>query len=144
MKDEIKKAITDLIYTADAKPRTTFTDGSPLEKKIQLIDDAVTKVLNIINSQPRKICWWSIEDVESQMRQINLDRIDFGQEPIHLTRDDKNAILDMIEEGFDANYGITWDSVNDAIIDYLDEIEDEIETRYITNKTDTNQQKQSD
>lgn len=131
MKDEIKKAITDLIYTADAKPRTTFTDGSPLEKKIQLIDDAVTKVLNIINSQPRKICWWSIEDVEIQMRQINLDRIDFGQEPIHLTSDDKNTILDMIEEGFDANYGITWDSVNDAIIDYLDEIEDEIETRYI-------------
>lgn len=130
MREEIKKAITDLIYTADAKPRTTFTDGSPLETKLALIDDAVGKVLNIIHSQPRKICWWSAEDIDSQMANINSDRIDFGQETIKLTDADKDAILDMIEDQFDANYGVTWDSVNDAIIDYLDMIEDEIDSRY--------------
>ena len=70
-------------------------------------------------------------DVEHQMRQINHDRIDFGQEQVKLTDDDKNAILDRIEDNFDANYGIAWDSIESAIIDYLDEIEDEIETRFI-------------
>ena len=119
MKDDIKKAIIDLIYTADAKPRTTFTDGSPLEKKIQLIDEAVDKVLNVINSQPKKVCWWSAEDVEHQLNQINQDRINFGQEPFQLSDDDKNVILDMVEENFDANYGVTWDSINYAILDFV-------------------------
>ena len=123
MKDDIKKAIIDLIYTADAKPRTTFTDGSPLEKKIQLIDEAVDKVLNVINSQPRKIWWRSVDEllehVEHQLNQINQDRINFGQEPFQLSDDDKNVILDMVEENFDANYGVTWDSINYAILDFV-------------------------
>lgn len=130
MREEIKKAITDLIYTADAKPRTTFTDGSSLETKLTLIDQTVNNILKTIDSQPRKICWWSAEDVDSQMANINSDRVDFGQPTIKLTDDDKNTILDKIEDSFDANYGVTWDSVNDAIIDYLDEIENEIESRY--------------
>ena len=116
MKDDIKKAIIDLIYTADAKPRATFTDGSPLEKKIQLIDEAVDKVLNVINSQPRIICGWSVEDVEHKVSEINSQRNEQGK--IKLSDDDKNAILDMVEENFDANYGVTWDSINYAILKY--------------------------
>lgn len=48
MENEIEKIILDLIYTADAKPRLTFTDGSPFRKKMALINDAVRDILILI------------------------------------------------------------------------------------------------
>ena len=48
LKKEIAKAITGVVYTPDAKPRLTFTDGSPLEKKLSLIDEGVEKILKLL------------------------------------------------------------------------------------------------
>ena len=124
MKDllnDLREQAEELREFGDSKEQSK---GRGMEQVLDAIEEQLKK-------EPRKICYWTAEDVEHQMRQINHDRIDFGQEQVELTDDDKNAILDMVEDNFDANYGIAWDSIESAIIDYLDEIEDEIETRYI-------------
>lgn len=48
LKEKIRKAVTGVVYTGDAKPRLEFTDGSPLEKKLSLIDEGVEKILNLL------------------------------------------------------------------------------------------------
>ena len=114
MKDllnNLREQSQELIEFGDSKEKHK---GRGMEQVLDAIEEQFKK-------EPRKICWWSIEDVESKMRQINLDRIDFGKEPIHLTLDDKNAILDIVEDNFDANIGITWESIESAIIDHLNE-----------------------
>lgn len=124
MKDllnDLREQAEELLNLGNSKEQSK---GRGMEQVLDAIEEQLKK-------EPRKICYWTAQDVEHQMRQINHDRIDFGQEQVELTDDDKNAILDRIEDNFDANYGIAWDSIESAIIDYLDEIEDEIETRYI-------------
>lgn len=124
MKDllnDLREQAEELREFGDSKEQSK---GRGMEQVLDAIEEQLKK-------EPRKICYWTAEDVEHQMRQINHDRIDFGQEQVELTDDDKNAILDRIEDNFDANYGINWDSIESAIINYLDEIEDEIETRFI-------------
>ena len=124
MKDllnDLREQAEELREFGDSKEQSK---GRGMEQVLDAIEEQLKK-------EPRKICYWTAEDVEHQMRQINHDRIDFGQEQVELTDDDKNAILDRIEDNFDANYGINWESIESAIINYLDEIEDEIETRYI-------------
>lgn len=48
LKEKIKKAITGVVYTPDAKPRRTFTDGSPLETKLSLIDEGAEKIMKLL------------------------------------------------------------------------------------------------
>ena len=124
MKDllnDLREQAEELLNLGNSKEQSK---GRGMEQVLDAIEEQLKK-------EPRKICYWTAQYVEHQMRQINHDRIDFGQEQVELTDDDKNAILDRIEDNFDANYGIAWDSIESAIINYLDEIEDEIETRYI-------------
>ena len=120
MKDllnDLREQAEELLNLGNSKEQSK---GRGMEQVLDAIEEQLKK-------EPRKICYWTAQDVEHQMRQINHDRIDFGQEQVELTDDDKNAILDRIEDNFDANYGIAWDSIESAIINYLDEIE----TRYI-------------
>lgn len=46
---DIEKAVTRVVYDNDAKPRLVYTDGSPLEKKLAFIDEAVKKIKEICN-----------------------------------------------------------------------------------------------
>ena len=48
LKKEIQKAVSAVVYTPDAKPRLTFTDGSPLKDKLSLIDGAVEKIMSLL------------------------------------------------------------------------------------------------
>ena len=48
LKKEVAKAITGVIYTGDAKPRKTFTDGSPLKLKLSLINEGVEKIMKLL------------------------------------------------------------------------------------------------
>ena len=121
MREEIKKAITDLIYTADAKPRTTFTDGSPLETKLQLIDDAVNNILSVIESQPKKYCYWSVIDAEHMFHQMQEDEGKFLD--VEYTDDLGEEIMDLVERRFDAEYGVTWDSIRYAIEEIMEDYE---------------------
>ena len=94
----------------------------------------------LLKKEPRKICYWTAEDVEYQMRQMN-NQVKFSDDDkgaildivndveqqrclnnqIELSDADKDAILDIVEANFDANYGVTWESIEYAIIDYLNE-----------------------
>ena len=118
MRQEIKKVITDLIYTGDAKPRTTFTDGSPLEDKLELIEQTVDKVFKVINNPQRKLyCGWMIADVEHMFRQMQVDEGKFTN--IEYTDELGEDVMDLVERRFDAEYGVTWDSITDAILEIL-------------------------
>jgi hypothetical protein len=48
---------------------------------------------------------WHIEDVDSMCEQMD----------VTLTEDEKEQVLHIVADGFDANYGITWDSFEYAI-----------------------------
>ena len=48
---------------------------------------------------------WHIEDVEMMCEQMD----------VTLTEDEKEQVLHIVADGFDANYGITWDSFEYAI-----------------------------
>jgi hypothetical protein len=51
---------------------------------------------------------WSIDDVSCALEQINLD-IDF------LTEDEKNEVIDYVEDHEDAEYGISWINFTEGI-----------------------------
>ena len=48
LREEVKKAITSVVYNGDAKPRPEFTNGSPLEVKLSLINEGVEKILKLL------------------------------------------------------------------------------------------------
>ena len=48
LKENVRKAVSGVVYTPNAKPRLTFTDGSPLEKKLTIINEAVEKIMKLI------------------------------------------------------------------------------------------------
>lgn len=48
LREEISKAVTSVVYSADAKPRPEFTNGSPLSVKLSLIKDGVDKIIGLL------------------------------------------------------------------------------------------------
>jgi len=48
LKVKIRKAVSRVVYTADAKPRLTFTDGSPLEEKLSLMESGVNEIMKLL------------------------------------------------------------------------------------------------
>lgn len=48
LKEKIHKAVSGVVYTGDAKPRLTFTDGSPLKDKLSLIDSGVDEIMKLL------------------------------------------------------------------------------------------------
>ncbi len=48
LKKEIKEAVTSVVYNGDAKPRPEFTNGSPLEVKLSLINEGVEKIVKLL------------------------------------------------------------------------------------------------
>jgi len=53
MNDEIRNnrlwtIIRNVVYDNDSKPRSIWTDGSPIEFKLSMIDDAVYEILKIV------------------------------------------------------------------------------------------------
>ena len=122
MRQEIKKAITDLIYTGDAKPRTIFTDGSPIKDKLELIEQAVDKVLKVINEPQRKLyCGWMISDVEHMFRQMQVDDGKFTN--IEYTDELGEDVMNLVERRFDAEYGVAWYNIQSAIEEIMEDYE---------------------
>lgn len=52
---------------------------------------------------------WLIEDVESVCENMQ----------VTLTEDEKEEVLHLVADGFDANYGIAWDNFEMAIQDVI-------------------------
>jgi hypothetical protein len=47
-KAKIVEAVTFTVYDRDAKPRPEFTNGSPLERKLEIINESVTKIVELL------------------------------------------------------------------------------------------------
>jgi len=94
-------------------------DNLPLdmnELNVSDIEDIIlAKTMNIITvvkPQPRKICYWSGVDIKMKVDELN----DSSEYKIDCTDGFINAVLDVVEDRFDANYGVTWEHIEDAII----------------------------
>ena len=94
-------------------------DNLPLdmnELNVSDIEDIIAKTMNIITvvkPQPRKICYWSGVDVKMKVDELNDSSSEYK---IDCTDGFINAVLDVVEDRFDANYGTTWEDVEEAII----------------------------
>ena len=58
---------------------------------------------------------WSIEDVRNVIECNNIEEAEC------FTDDDCVRVLQRVAENFDANYGITWDSIEYAITQYIED-----------------------
>jgi len=100
-------------------------DNLPLdmnELNVSDIEDIIlAKTMNIITvvkPQPRKICYWSGVDVKMKVDELNDSSSEYK---IDCTDGFINAVLDVVEDRFDANYGTTWEDVEDAIIHVVEQ-----------------------
>ena len=111
---EIAQAVKDHLISL------AIEDNLPLdmnELKVSDIEDIIlAKTMNIITvvkPQARKICYWSGADVKTKVDELNED----GEYNIDCTDGFIDAVLDVVEDRFDANYGTTWEDIEEAIID---------------------------
>ena len=119
MREEIRKAIQSVVYTADAKPRLTFTDGSPLEEKLALIENAVDEVFKVINNPHRKLyCGWMVCDAEHMFKQMQQDEDKFPD--VEYTDELGLEIMNLVDRRMDAEYGVCWESIRYAIEEVLE------------------------
>jgi len=70
-------------------------------------------IITVVKPQPRKICYWSGVDVKMKVDELNDSSSEYK---IECTDGFINAVLDVVEDRFDANYGTTWEDVEEAII----------------------------
>jgi len=111
--NEIAQSVKD--YLVDL----AVNDKLPLD----LTQLSVTELSSIIEDTPedRKVCWWSNADVEIALGWLNDDREEDGEEPIPFTEELGHSVLDKVEGNFDAEHGITWDSIRDELFQVLTE-----------------------
>ena len=48
LRTKIVEAITSVVYDGDAKPRLEFTNGSPLEIKIEILNEGAKKIVDLL------------------------------------------------------------------------------------------------
>ena len=114
---EIAQAVKDHLISL------AIEDNLPLdmnELKVSDIEDIIlAKTMNIITvgkPQPIKICYGSGVDVKMKVDELN-DSREWEIDKIKCTDGFINAVLDVVEDRFDANYGVTWEHIEEAIID---------------------------
>lgn len=116
MQEEIKKALMGIIYTPDGKPNPLFLGGG-IEPKLDRIDECVQEIINITNKpQNKKYCSWSIVDAEHMFKQLQEDG---KYTNIEYTDELGEDIMNLVEDRFDANYGVTWENLEYAIEEIL-------------------------
>ena len=84
--------------------------------------DDKAEQFNAENPEERKICYWTLADVEhvvDEQNEWNEDEEDFT--PIEYSDELGHRVLDIVEDRFDANYGVDWDSLRDALKEAQDE-----------------------
>lgn len=67
--------------------------------------------------EERKICYWTLADVEHVVDEYNEDD---DNEPIEYTDELGHEVLDIVEDRFDANYGVSWDDLRNALEEVID------------------------
>ena len=49
--EAIENEIMKVVYTTDGKPRLTFTNGSPIKKKLRIIRDAAIRISEVMDNE---------------------------------------------------------------------------------------------
>ena len=93
--------------------------------KISIIKSTIEAHKWVLDNTPRTICSWSAEDVKAHFENMKKDEMSTNILPDELTEDQISNILDYIEKRFDAEYGVTWNTVEWAIEVELDVSENE-------------------
>ena len=87
------------------------------EKQIQKAKELlISEGYYIMNNEP--YCFWSVLDVEVMLEQFHED--EKFTDKVY-TDDFGIAVLELIQRRFDANYGVTWDTLRDAIEEIIEE-----------------------
>lgn len=75
-----------------------------------------------INRPHRKLyCGWMIEDAEHMFKQMQVDEGKFKD--VEYTIELGEEIMDLVDNRFDADYGVTWDSIRYAIEEIMEDYE---------------------
>ena len=119
MQEDIKKALMGIIYTPDGKPNPLFLGGS-IDPKLDRIDECVRQIIDITKKpQNKSYCGWSVMDAEHMFRQMQQDEGKFPD--VEYTDELGEDIMDLVERRFDASYGVTWDSIECAIEEIMED-----------------------
>lgn len=78
--------------------------------------DEEAEKFNAENPEVRKICYWTLADVEHVVNEQNeWKENEENYTPIEYTDDLGHAVLDNVEDVFDANYGVCWDTLRNSL-----------------------------
>lgn len=112
--DAIQGDLTVLDEILQNVPLNVLVNSLP-EDEMSKFDGLVQADLQEKRNE-RKICWWSIADVEHIVNEHNEDE-DNSDDQIEFSDELGHTVLDIVEDRFDANYGVDWDSLRDALSD---------------------------
>jgi uncharacterized Zn finger protein len=121
MKEDIKEILMGIIYTPDGKPNPLFLGGE-INPKLDRIDEAVMDIIRATNNpQNKKYCYWSVQDAEHMFNQMKHDEDKFPD--VEYTDELGEAIMDLVERRFDAEYGVAWHNIESAIDEIMEDYE---------------------
>ena len=74
-----------------------------------------SKGYNVMNTKP--YCYWSVLDVELMLEQIHKNN---RFTDIEYTDEFGLDVMELVDKRFDAEYGVTWDSLESAIEEIIE------------------------
>jgi hypothetical protein len=77
-------------------------------------DEEVERASEAAEGLPVAASYWTVDDIDQVLH-------DMRRRSNALTHDEKRYILHGLETNYDANYGITWETVGDAVDDKIEE-----------------------
>ena len=84
-------------------------------KEQDAIEFLESKGYNVMNTKP--YCYWSVLDVELMLDQMHSE----GKfEGIKYTDQFGLDVMELVDKRFDAEYGVTWDSLESAIEEIIE------------------------
>ena len=97
----------------DLKMLREILDKLP-QKDVDFLRDnfGVPDASGIISIEHVKVCYWSADDVDDYCARHDIEEA---------TEEQARAILDLVEDRFDASIGMNWDSFDDCCDDILKE-----------------------
>ena len=106
------------IYSAVDKLRALITENH-VEPKVE---EVVKEVISLLTDPTVLLLEWNEEDVQTVARSKLAQLFDVEEEDLvekPLSKDNVEYVISRLDKYHDCNYGITWDSVDDALDDVV-------------------------
>jgi hypothetical protein len=120
MKEEQRKFIDEVILPQLVEMAVNDTLPLDMTQLSSFQFDDKAEQFNAENPQERRICFWTAIDVKTVVDWHNEDE-DNADNQIEFTDGLADAVLDLVEDRFDANYGVTWEDLQKALNDLQNE-----------------------